>query len=253
MIRRSLQTPQSFNNGRNPWKISFLPLHPQIINLFHQTSCLGKGDDDMLIMVDVLEIEGAIFSILEPFLSWLITTDIEIPCDLRHIWKILWLIDIHLPILIANFSHLIRSGYGILCNSMLKEWTFKEVQFPYSFALFHQFPKWIRILWIWNSREINLEEFLILLSICGRMKNCIDIIQKIYWGEGDLLLTIWIFNGFISEFEPYIFGYLFYDWGVEVGGSEILKIFVKIKSILFLAIKLEMIRTCWAFSSFHFR
>jgi hypothetical protein len=37
----------------------------------------------MLIMVDVLEIEGAIFSVLEPFLSWLITTDIEIPCDLR--------------------------------------------------------------------------------------------------------------------------------------------------------------------------
>ena len=42
-------------------------LHPQIINLFHQTSCLGNGDDETLIMVDVLKIEDAIFSVNDSF------------------------------------------------------------------------------------------------------------------------------------------------------------------------------------------
>ena len=49
------------------------------INLFHQPSGFGEGDDDLVVVGDVLVGEGAAFAILEPFRADLVAADVEVP------------------------------------------------------------------------------------------------------------------------------------------------------------------------------
>ena len=69
----------------------------QLANLLHQAVGFEEDADDALVVVKVVTGEGSDFAVLEPFLGWLIATNIEIPSNIRDITKILRCIEIHSP------------------------------------------------------------------------------------------------------------------------------------------------------------
>ena len=50
-----------------------------LVDLAHQTDGLGKGDDDLLVVSDVVLRESAALASLEPFITDLIAADVKVP------------------------------------------------------------------------------------------------------------------------------------------------------------------------------
>ena len=69
----------------------------QLANLLHQAVGFEEDADDALVVVKVVTGEGSAFAVLEPFLGWLIATNIEIPSNIGDITEILRCIQIHSP------------------------------------------------------------------------------------------------------------------------------------------------------------
>ena len=55
---------------------------------------MGEGSDDFLVMKYVFELEFLVFAVFEPFLGWLIASDIEFPSDFGDLVKVLGGVDI---------------------------------------------------------------------------------------------------------------------------------------------------------------
>ncbi len=55
-----------------------------LVNLLHQADRLGEGDDNFLVMSDVVLRESAALAVLEPLLADLVAADVEIPHLLAH-------------------------------------------------------------------------------------------------------------------------------------------------------------------------
>lgn len=49
------------------------------IDFAHKTNGFGEGEDDLLIVGEVIFREGAALSVLQPFLADLVTADVEVP------------------------------------------------------------------------------------------------------------------------------------------------------------------------------
>ncbi len=59
------------------WPTSTLVDH--LVNLGHEADGFGKGDDDFVVVGDVVLREGAVFAIFEPFLADRVAADVEVP------------------------------------------------------------------------------------------------------------------------------------------------------------------------------
>ena len=55
-----------------------------LVDLLHQANGLGEGDDDLLVVDDVVLGERAALAVLEPLLADLVATDVEVPHVLAH-------------------------------------------------------------------------------------------------------------------------------------------------------------------------
>ena len=55
-----------------------------LVDLGHDVDGLVQGDDDILVVVDILDRERAAFPVLEPLVGDLVAADLEIPDILRH-------------------------------------------------------------------------------------------------------------------------------------------------------------------------
>lgn len=53
----------------------------------HEADGFGQGDDDFLVMGDVILRERAAFAVFEPFLADLVAADVEVPDGFRHAAK----------------------------------------------------------------------------------------------------------------------------------------------------------------------
>ena len=63
------------------------------VNSSHQADGFREGDDNPLIVLDILVAQRAAFAILEPLLADLIAADMEVPNLLRHAAEELILVD----------------------------------------------------------------------------------------------------------------------------------------------------------------
>lgn len=54
------------------------------VNLPHQPDGFGEGDNEFLVVGDVVFREGAAFAVFEPFLADLVAADVEVPHVLAH-------------------------------------------------------------------------------------------------------------------------------------------------------------------------
>ena len=69
----------------------------QLANLLHQAVGFEEDADDALVVVEIVASEGSAFAVFEPFLGWLIATNVEIPRNIGDITEILRCIQIHSP------------------------------------------------------------------------------------------------------------------------------------------------------------
>src|SRR5580700_5598823 len=54
------------------------------VDLTHEADCLGKGDDNLVVVGDVVLREPAALAVLEPFLADRVAADVELPHRLGH-------------------------------------------------------------------------------------------------------------------------------------------------------------------------
>src|SRR5690606_2385140 len=106
------------------------------------------------IMQNIVKLQFAVFSVFEPFLGGLITTNVKLPSYLRNIIKILCVIDEYFSIFVFWFPNHIISVNWILRNIIFNSWTFQQMDLAYFSAQFYQLPKRVLVFWIRNSREI---------------------------------------------------------------------------------------------------
>src|SRR5690348_10518303 len=57
------------------------------VYLLHEPDSFGQGDDNLLVMGDVVFGKGAAFAILEPFLADLVAANVKVPYFFRHAAK----------------------------------------------------------------------------------------------------------------------------------------------------------------------
>ena len=73
------------------------PAGDEGVDFAHEADGFGDGDDDFLVVVNVVGGEEAAFAILEPLFSDLVAADMEVPNFRRHAFEILHAVDEHPP------------------------------------------------------------------------------------------------------------------------------------------------------------
>src|SRR5690606_31666714 len=68
------------------------------INLFHQSIRFAQCHNNFLVMQNIIKLQFAVFSVFEPFLGGLITTNEKFPSYLRNIVKILRVVDVNFTV-----------------------------------------------------------------------------------------------------------------------------------------------------------
>ena len=67
--------------------------------------CSGESIDDLAIMVDVFEGEGASLAVFEPLLCWLVAADVGIPSLFGYIAEVLSRVDHDASVLKCDGIH----------------------------------------------------------------------------------------------------------------------------------------------------
>ena len=83
------------------------------VYFFHNPNSFREGNDDFLVVLDVLVRKFSTLTIFEPFLRGLVATDVEIPYGFRHIVEVLFRIDINPATFMCRLIHRIRTRFGI--------------------------------------------------------------------------------------------------------------------------------------------
>ena len=78
-----------------------------------------ESGDDFLVMADAGKSEEAAFSVFQPFLGWLVASDLECPYLFWYIPEILCFIDINVTGFVANRFYFITSIY--ICILIISE------------------------------------------------------------------------------------------------------------------------------------
>ena len=84
------------------------PAGDDVVNFAHEADGFGEGDDDFLVMVNVIGGELAAFVVLEPLFADLVATDVEFPDFLGHALEVLRVVDIDAPGFDASFRIRLR-------------------------------------------------------------------------------------------------------------------------------------------------
>lgn len=73
-----------------------------LVDLGHQSDSFAEGDDDALVVGDVVLRQGAAFAIFEPLFANLVAANVEVPDVFRHSFKALGRVDLDGVILVLN-------------------------------------------------------------------------------------------------------------------------------------------------------
>ena len=112
-----------FHKGSGLFQI---PLEIVLSDQFHNPIGFEQDLDDALVVDEVSVSELATFAVLEPFLSGLVATDVEVPGEFGHVAKILSFVDPDLFIGVSDlFDQAIarhgESGLKIIDNGGLHQ------------------------------------------------------------------------------------------------------------------------------------
>ena len=169
-------------------------------------------------MDDVVVGEGAVFTVFEPFLRGLISANEKVPGNLRDIVEILSGVDedssgrstqarclfyfgdgrdirgtqagrlcyyiagrdAHAP---DYFFDDIASGDGIVCNWSVEFGGFHQMEFAKFATFLDKLPELFGVFRQGNAREVNLQKFLVFLSVVRGMKNSVNVVEKVLGGK----------------------------------------------------------------------
>lgn len=66
----------------------------QLVDLGHQADGLAQGDDDLLVVLDIVVRQLPAFAIFEPFFANLVTADVKFPNLFGHAVEVLDFVDL---------------------------------------------------------------------------------------------------------------------------------------------------------------
>ena len=87
------------------------------INLFHQPVRFRKSNNYFLIVQNILKFQFPFFSVFQPFLGWLVASNVEIPSHFGNIIKILRVVDVNFSVLKIWFDYHIIAINRVLNGS----------------------------------------------------------------------------------------------------------------------------------------
>ena len=135
-------------------------------------------------MYDVFIRKYLPFTIFEPFLSWLISSDVEVSSNLGYVIEILYRINPYFSYGLSlrgtkqsivtrsikpYLLHLIISSYWIRRDKRFTLWMFHKMSLSELTPEIDKFPKHSLIFRKRNSRKIDLEKLLVGLTITQAM------------------------------------------------------------------------------------
>ena len=93
----------------------------------HEAGGFGEGDDDFLVVEDVVEVELAVFTVFEPFLGRLVSADVEVPGYFGDVGEVLGFVDVDFVVVIVDFDDFVCSVDGVLGDVVVYHGAFQEV------------------------------------------------------------------------------------------------------------------------------
>lgn len=81
----SLRVPEFLRNR---------PGGDEVIDSRHETDGLAQGDDDLLVVLDIVVRQLPAFAIFEPFFANLVTADVKFPDRFGHAAEVLDFVDL---------------------------------------------------------------------------------------------------------------------------------------------------------------
>jgi hypothetical protein len=112
-----------------------------LINIIHDFDGFAQDGNDVLIMNEIIEAEFASFAVFEPFLTNLITADVEVPNVVGDVGEILLVVnpDLLLGVVVFDLLDKVRAIDGIAANFCAC--FFHQVELYEAIAFIYEFPK----------------------------------------------------------------------------------------------------------------
>lgn len=147
------------------------PFGDGLVDLAHQADGLVEGDDDALVVADVLARERATFTVFEPLVADLVAADLEVPHRLGDAAEVLGRVDPHPAVFVARLHDDIIAADGVGGDEVFDQRAFEQVQVDQFFALFHERGEEGFIAGERDAREIDLEELGVARAVRGTVKD----------------------------------------------------------------------------------
>ena len=201
------------------------PIRDRRVDLFHQRHRPPQGNDDALVVGQVVVAQLPAAAVFQPFVQHLITADVEGPHVLRHAIEVLRLVDMDAPgrlaldagVLRIPLLHAVVAGHGVAGDGGGHIRRFQQVQG-------HQLPpqraggpKQRRVAGQRHAGEVDLQEFGVALAVGRAVEDGVDVVEDVFGAE--LARLDRPLNGLEAQGE---FGFEGGDeGGGEVGGAVV--------------------------------
>lgn len=158
-----------------------------------------QGDDDFLVVHDVVEGEGAVVAVFEPFLGGLVAADVELPGGGGDVVEVLGVVDPDASELLARIGDFPVGGADVTGDGVgavdgvggdggVEGVVLEEVELADLAAELDEVPEGVGAVWVWDSWEVYFEEFFIRLAVGGAVEGGVDVVEEVEGGEGGSLL-----------------------------------------------------------------
>jgi hypothetical protein len=79
---------------------------------------------------DVVEVEGVVFTVFEPFLGGLVSADVEVLGYFGDVGEVLGFVDVDFVFVIVDFDDLVNSVDWVLGDVVIYNGAFQEMDLP---------------------------------------------------------------------------------------------------------------------------
>jgi len=172
-----------------------------LVDLGHEADGFGEGDDDLLVVDDVVFRERAALAVFQPFLADLVAADMKIPHILAHAMEARGLRLVQ-PDGVPRPSDLLDLGIPAakeFGNGLGELWRFQRLNSCEFSAKVGQGTKDVRVPWHWQSWPVALEPIAKVAGVRWRIKERKCIVENV---ERELDVDRLGFYHYVQVVEP---------------------------------------------------
>jgi hypothetical protein len=150
------------------------------VDLSHEADGFVQGNDNLVVMSDVISRKFSAFAVLEPLFADLVAADVELPDVFWHVAKALRRVDPHGFVLVADFDHFIVTLANELREVPVQLGRSHEVQGNQFAAERSQSTEQFQAAGQWQAWEINLQKLSISRAVGGAVQDGVSVAKRIF-------------------------------------------------------------------------